>query len=57
MLKAITLWEPWASLMAIGAKKNETRGCWTKHRGDIAIHALNVAVWALLAWKERNRPT
>lgn len=39
MLKAITLWEPWASLMAIGAKTNETRGVRTSHRGDIAIHA------------------
>ena len=39
MLKAITLYEPWASLMAIGAKRNETRGCRTSHRGDIAIHA------------------
>jgi len=39
MLKAITLYEPWASLMAIGAKRNETRGCRTTHRGDIAIHA------------------
>ena len=38
-MKAITLWEPWASLMAIGAKMNETRGCRTSHRGDICIHA------------------
>ncbi len=39
MLKAITLYEPWASLMAIGAKVNETRSRNTLHRGDIAIHA------------------
>ena len=39
MLKAITLWEPYASLMAIGAKINETRGVRTAHRGEIAIHA------------------
>ena len=39
MLKAITLYEPYASLMAIGAKRNETRGCRTSLRGDIAIHA------------------
>lgn len=38
-MKAITLWEPWASLMAIGAKVNETRGVRTSHRGDICIHA------------------
>ena len=38
-MKAISLYEPWASLMAIGAKRNETRGSRTHHRGDIAIHA------------------
>jgi hypothetical protein len=39
MLKAITLWEPWATMMAIGAKVNETRGQRIHHRGPIAIHA------------------
>ena len=39
MLKAITLWEPYASLFSIGAKVNETRGVRTSHRGDICIHA------------------
>lgn len=38
-MKAITLYEPFASLMAIGAKKNETRPVRTNHRGDIRIHA------------------
>ncbi len=38
-MKAITLYEPWASLMAIGAKQNETRPMRTAHRGDICIHA------------------
>jgi len=42
-MKAITLLEPWASLMAIGAKVNETRGVRTSHRGDICIHAAKVA--------------
>ena len=37
-MKAITLYDPWGSLMAIGAKVNETRGCRTTHRGDICIH-------------------
>ncbi len=37
-MKAITLYDPWGSLMAIGAKVNETRGCRTSHRGDICIH-------------------
>ena len=38
-MKAITLYEPYASLMAIGAKVNETRPLKTNHRGDICIHA------------------
>jgi hypothetical protein len=37
--KAITVYQPWASLAAIGAKKYETRGWATKYRGKIAIHA------------------
>lgn len=38
-MKALTLWQPWASLMAYGEKKAETR-CWTtKYRGPIAIHS------------------
>lgn len=39
MLKAISLWQPWASLMTIGAKQNETRSWPTSHRGLLAIHA------------------
>jgi hypothetical protein len=38
-MKAISLWQPWASLMAIDAKRNETRSWPTTHRGWIAIHA------------------
>lgn len=38
-MKAITLWQPWASLLAVGPKKYETRSWKTKHRGWIAIHA------------------
>ncbi len=38
-MKAITLWQPWASLLAKGPKKYETRSWKTKHRGWIAIHA------------------
>ena len=36
---AISLWEPWASLMALGAKENETRGWRTGHRGPLLICA------------------
>lgn len=39
MMKGLTLYEPNASLMAVGAKVNETRWRRTTHRGEIAIHA------------------
>lgn len=38
-MKCISLWQPWAHLMAIGAKKIETRSWATKYRGLLAIHA------------------
>ncbi len=40
-MKAITILQPWASLIACGAKKIETRSWPTKYRGPIAIHAGN----------------
>jgi hypothetical protein len=38
-VKAITLWQPWASLVAVGAKRIETRSWPTSYRGELAIHA------------------
>ncbi len=38
-MKAITLYQPWASLIAIGAKKIETCSWRTSYRGLLAIHA------------------
>lgn len=38
-MKLISLWEPWATLMAIGAKRIETRSWGTSYRGWLAIHA------------------
>ncbi len=38
-MKAITLWQPWASLWACGMKQYETRSWATSYRGPIAIHA------------------
>lgn len=38
-IKAITIWQPWASLLACGAKQYETRPWATSYRGPIAIHA------------------
>jgi activating signal cointegrator 1 len=38
-LKLLSLWEPWATLMAIGAKRIETRSWSTSYRGWLAIQA------------------
>jgi hypothetical protein len=38
-MKAITIHQPWASLIAVGAKRFETRSWPTMHRGPLAIHA------------------
>lgn len=38
-MKVLTLTQPWASLVVIGAKKIETRSWKTGYRGALAIHA------------------
>lgn len=38
-MKSITLTQPWGSLVAIGAKRIETRSWGTSYRGLLAIHA------------------
>lgn len=38
-MKAVTVWQPWATLIAIGAKHYETRSWPTTYRGPLAIHA------------------
>lgn len=48
-MKAITLYQPYASLIAVGVKTIETR-CWfTPYRGPLAIHAAKTvpASWQL----------
>ena len=50
VLKAITLWEPWATLMALGLKLFETRSWGTEHRGLLAIHSAKRKV----NWRELN---
>ena len=39
LMKAISLWQPWASLIALGIKKIETRHWKTNYRGTLLIHA------------------
>jgi hypothetical protein len=36
---ALFLTEPWASLVALGEKRTETRSRHTPYRGPLAIHA------------------
>jgi len=38
-MKTLTLWQPWASLIAVWAKTIETRSWKTSYRGQLAIHA------------------
>lgn len=38
-MRGLSLTQPWASLVAFGAKRWETRGWSTSYRGQVAIHA------------------
>jgi activating signal cointegrator 1 len=38
-MKVISIMQPWATLIALGEKKFETRSWATKYRGELAIHA------------------
>jgi len=38
-IKALSIWQPWASLFVDGRKEYETRSWDTRHRGWLAIHA------------------
>lgn len=48
-MRILTLWEPWATLMALGAKRIETRSWSTRYRGPLAIHAARggLKLWEL----------
>ena len=48
-MKALSLLQPWASLVVIGAKKIETRSWNSRHRGELLIHASMGKAGALLA--------
>lgn len=49
-MKAITLYQPYATLIQVGAKKIETRGWPTTHRGLLAIHSAKRIPNEDLAW-------
>lgn len=37
--RALSLWQPWATLVALGLKQYETRSWATDYRGPVIIHA------------------
>lgn len=46
-VKALSMTDPWGSLVALGAKRIETRSWPTAHRGPLAIHiAKTLPAWA-----------
>lgn len=53
-IKAISVLQPWASLIALGHKKIETRSWNTKYRGPLLIHAsakyTNYQDWLATEW-------
>lgn len=38
-MRAISLWQPWATLIQLGVKRYETRSWATDYRGELVIHA------------------
>lgn len=46
-LKALSLWQPWASLILHGHKQFETRSWFTDYRGELIVHAAK-------QWKENQ---
>lgn len=50
-MRAISLWQPWASLVAAGLKVYETRHWSTDYRGALAIHAAKRRV-SIVGWEQ-----
>ena len=55
-MTAISLWEPWATAIAIGAKQIETRGWATSYRGPVAIHAAQTRKHAEFIFEPEVQP-
>src|SRR5690348_3969018 len=53
-MKALTLTQPWATLLTLQAKRTETRSWHTSYRGPLAIHAAKgmPKSASLLCWQE-----
>jgi hypothetical protein len=48
-MKVLSLLQPWATLVVIGAKKVETRSWTSDHRGELLIHASTGKAGAMTA--------
>lgn len=49
-MRALSLWQPWATAVAGHAKRIETRSWYTEYRGPLAIHAAKRCVKSELAF-------
>ena len=56
-MRALTLWEPWATAILAGYKHYETRSWGTQYRGLIAIHAGRRCEDDQLIAAQRRHPT
>lgn len=52
-MKALSLWQPWASLVVLGLKQYETRSWQTSYRGTLVIHAAKT--WDEQQFEQWNR--
>lgn len=55
-IPALSLWQPWASLVAVRAKQIETRHWATRYRGPVAIHASRRWTNDEVLWLAGNEP-
>lgn len=53
-MKALTVHQPWATLLVTGAKSIETRGWHTRHRGPLLIHAAKTNPAYARQWMDAN---
>lgn len=55
-MKALTVHQPWATLIGEGRQRYETRSWSTKYRGTLAIHAGKETRWLQEMVKKKHRP-
>lgn len=54
-MRGLSLTQPWATLVAIGAKRIETRSWWTEYRGPLVIHAAKAFPRVARAFADTSR--